>query len=139
MCIKCLYLLILSKLENVSELFCTSHTSNVDSIDFKYQNRDHFFVFLSNIVTHGFMFPVWVWEILRVVPHVEDVLCILYVINQQNLQSLGYNSLATGWLKNCRIASQGENAICALQINYKVFSFPLDKSCRNEQTINSLP
>ena len=34
---------------------------------------------------------------------------------------------------------QCKNAVCALQINCKLFPFPLEKSCRNEQTSNSLP
>ena len=35
---------------------------------------------------------------------------------------------------------KSKNAVCALQINWKLlpFPFPLEKSCRNEQTIYSL-
>ena len=35
-------------------------------------------------------------------------------------------------------APQSKNAVCALQINCKLLPSPLDKSYRNEQTINSL-
>ena len=35
-------------------------------------------------------------------------------------------------------APQLKNAVCALQINCKLPPFPLEKSCWNEQTINSL-
>ena len=30
-----------------------------------------------------------------------------------------------------------KNVVCVLQINCKPLTFPLEKSCRNEQTINS--
>ena len=39
---------------------------------------------------------------------------------------------------SCACPIQSKNAVCALQITYKLFNFPLEKSCRNEQTINSL-
>ena len=35
-------------------------------------------------------------------------------------------------------AQQSKNTVCAVQINYKLLPFPLEKSFRNEQMINSL-
>ena len=37
-----------------------------------------------------------------------------------------------------KAAQQSRNAVCALKINCKLFPFPLEKSCRNKQTISSL-
>ena len=46
-------------------------------------------------------------------------------------------------LKGCKqkevsSAPQSKNAVCALLIDCKLLSFPMVKSCRNEQTVNSL-
>ena len=56
--------------------------------------------------------------------------CSTMSCQSKSLRNLTHNVLLYA-------APQSKNTACALQINCKLLPFPLEKSCRNEQMINS--